>query len=64
MLVAGWADGYRNATFRVMERLQVPSRLLFGPWSHMAADTSRPGAADRPGPGDGPLVGPLAAWPP
>ena len=43
MLVAGWADGYRNATFRVMERLQVPSRLLFGPWSHMAADSSRPG---------------------
>jgi len=43
MLVAGWADGYRNATFRVIERLQVPSRLLFGPWSHMAADTSRPG---------------------
>ena len=43
MLVAGWADGYRNATFRVMERLRVPSRLLFGPWSHMAADTSRPG---------------------
>jgi hypothetical protein len=43
MLVAGWADGYRNATFRVMERLQAPSRLLFGPWSHMAADTSRPG---------------------
>jgi uncharacterized protein len=43
MLVAGWADGYRNATFRVMERLRVPSRLLFGPWSHVAADTSRPG---------------------
>jgi uncharacterized protein len=43
MLVAGWADGYRNATFRVMERLKVPSRLLFGPWSHMAADTARPG---------------------
>jgi uncharacterized protein len=43
MLVAGWADGYRNATFRVMERLQVPSRLLFGPWSHMATDASRPG---------------------
>jgi uncharacterized protein len=43
MLVAGWADGYRNATFRVMERLRVPSRLLFGPWSHMATDTSLPG---------------------
>jgi uncharacterized protein len=43
MLVAGWADGYRNATFRVMERMGVPCRLLVGPWSHMAADTSRPG---------------------
>jgi uncharacterized protein len=43
MLVAGWADGYRNATFRVLERLQAPTRLLFGPWSHMATDTSLPG---------------------
>jgi predicted acyl esterase len=30
MLVAGWADGYRNASFRVMERLRAPCRLLFG----------------------------------
>jgi predicted acyl esterase len=43
MLVAGWADGYRNATFRVLERLRVPARLLLGPWSHMAADRSVPG---------------------
>jgi predicted acyl esterase len=43
MLVAGWADGYRNATFRVLERLQAPARLLFGPWSHMATDSSLPG---------------------
>jgi uncharacterized protein len=43
MLVAGWADGYRNATFRVMERLRAPARLLFGPWSHMATDSSLPG---------------------
>jgi putative CocE/NonD family hydrolase len=43
MLVAGWADGYRNATFRVLERLRAPARLLFGPWSHMATDTSLPG---------------------
>jgi uncharacterized protein len=43
MLVAGWADGYRNATFRVLERLGAPVRLLFGPWSHMATDSSRPG---------------------
>jgi uncharacterized protein len=43
MLVAGWADGYRNATFRVLERLRVPARLLLGPWSHMATDGSLPG---------------------
>jgi hypothetical protein len=43
MLVAGWADGYRNGTFRVLERLQAPTRLLFGPWSHMATDASLPG---------------------
>jgi uncharacterized protein len=43
MLVAGWADGYRNATFRVLERLEAPARLLFGPWSHMATDNSLPG---------------------
>ena len=43
MLVAGWADGYRNGTFRVLERLEAPARLLFGPWSHMATDNSLPG---------------------
>jgi uncharacterized protein len=43
MLVAGWADGYRNATFRVLEALKGPTRLLFGPWSHMATDSSLPG---------------------
>ena len=43
MLVAGWADGYRNATFRMLERLRGPVRLLFGPWSHMATDGSLPG---------------------
>jgi putative CocE/NonD family hydrolase len=43
MLVAGWADGYRNATFRMLERLRAPARLLFGPWSHMDTDISPPG---------------------
>ncbi len=43
MLVGGWADGYRNASFRVLERLRAPARLLLGPWSHMATDASRPG---------------------
>jgi uncharacterized protein len=43
MIVAGWADGYRNATFRMFERLQCPRRLLLGPWSHTSTETSRPG---------------------
>jgi predicted acyl esterase len=43
MLVAGWADGYRNNTFRTVEHLRVPWRLLFGPWSHQSTATARPG---------------------
>ncbi len=45
-VVAGWADGYRNNTFRLVERLRaqgVPHRLLIGPWSHMSTATSLPG---------------------
>ena len=50
MLVAGWADGYRNNTFRTVERLRVPWRLLAGPWSHKDPARARPGPnidADR-----------------
>lgn len=43
MLVGGWADGYRNNTFRTFEALQCPKRLLFGPWAHMSTATSLPG---------------------
>ncbi|MEP7113099.1 MAG: CocE/NonD family hydrolase C-terminal non-catalytic domain-containing protein, partial [Ilumatobacteraceae bacterium] len=43
MVVAGWADGYRNNTFRTFENLQCPKELLIGPWSHMAPATSLPG---------------------
>jgi hypothetical protein len=43
MIVAGWADGYRNNTFRTFEGLQCPRRLLIGPWSHMSTATSLPG---------------------
>ncbi len=43
MIVAGWADGYRNASFRMFEQLTAPKRLLFGPWSHASTETSRPG---------------------
>jgi predicted acyl esterase len=43
MLVAGWADGYRNNTFRTVEQLAVPWRLLAGPWSHRDPAKARPG---------------------
>jgi putative CocE/NonD family hydrolase len=46
MIVAGWADGYRNNTFRTVEALAragVPHRLLAGPWGHMAASSALPG---------------------
>ena len=46
MIIAGWADGYRNNSFRLMERLRaqgVPHRLLAGPWAHAATDDSLPG---------------------
>ncbi len=43
MIVAGWADGYRNNTFRTFEQLRCEKELLIGPWSHMAPSTSLPG---------------------
>lgn len=43
MLIAGWADGYRNNTFRTIAQLQVPWRLLAGPWVHKDPATARPG---------------------
>ncbi|HEY4608323.1 MAG TPA: CocE/NonD family hydrolase, partial [Ilumatobacteraceae bacterium] len=43
MIVAGWADGYRNNTFRTFENLTCAKELLIGPWSHMSPATSLPG---------------------
>ena len=46
MLVAGWADGYRNNTFRTVAALRqagVPHRLLAGPWAHADPATAIPG---------------------
>jgi len=43
MIVAGWADGYRNNTFRTFEALRCPRQLLIGPWSHMSPAASLPG---------------------
>jgi uncharacterized protein len=46
LLVAGWADGYRNNSFRTVEALRragVPHRLLAGPWVHADPTTAFPG---------------------
>jgi predicted acyl esterase len=46
MLVAGWADGYRNNSFRTVEALReagVPHRLVAGPWAHADPATAMPG---------------------
>jgi len=46
MIVAGWADGYRNNSFRTVAALAaagVPQRLLAGPWAHASPETAMPG---------------------
>ncbi|NYD41646.1 CocE/NonD family hydrolase [Nocardioides panaciterrulae] len=46
MLVAGWADGYRNNSFRTVAALAadgVPHRLLAGPWAHADPTTAMSG---------------------
>ncbi len=42
LLINGWADGYRNNTFRTIEHM--PGwRLIAGPWSHKSPSVARPG---------------------
>jgi uncharacterized protein len=46
MIIAGWADGYRNNSFRTFEALSAvgtPVQVLAGPWSHMGPSTAVPG---------------------
>lgn len=45
MIVSGWADGYSNAVFRILEKLQAPCRGLVGPWSHKYPHLGIPGPA-------------------
>lgn len=43
--VSGWADGYSNAVFRLLEHLDVPRKGLIGPWSHRYPHRGKPGPA-------------------
>ncbi|MFP4449053.1 MAG: CocE/NonD family hydrolase [Bacteroidales bacterium] len=41
--VSGWADGYTNTVFRLMENLKVPRKGLIGPWGHKYPHMGGPG---------------------
>lgn len=43
--VGGWADGYRNAIFRMLANLKVPRAGLIGPWLHLYPHFAVPGPA-------------------
>jgi hypothetical protein len=45
MAVSGWADGYTDAVFRLLEHLHVPRQGLIGPWSHKYPHQGVPGPA-------------------
>ncbi|SCZ53113.1 CocE/NonD family hydrolase [Thiohalomonas denitrificans] len=45
MAVGGWADGYTNAIFRLLEHLEVPRLGLVGPWGHKYPHLGVPGPA-------------------
>ena len=45
MAVSGWADGYSNAVFRLLEHLPGPRLGLIGPWSHKYPHQGVPGPA-------------------
>lgn len=57
LAVGGWADPYRNAVLRLVNKLDAPSRGIIGPWSHQYPDIDR-----TPGPNIGFLQETLRWW--
>lgn len=43
--IGGWADGFTNTVFRLMEHLHVPRKGLIGPWGHKYPHQGLPGPA-------------------
>ena len=43
--IGGWADGFTNTVFRLMEHLDVPRKGLIGPWGHKYPHQGIPGPA-------------------
>lgn len=42
LAVGGWADGYTNAVFRLLEGLSVPRKGIIGPWVHEYPEVAVP----------------------
>ncbi len=45
LAVGGWADGYTDAVFRLLEGLSCPREGLIGPWAHVYPHDGAPGPA-------------------
>jgi uncharacterized protein len=42
-LIGGWRDGYPNPPLRLYRTLDVPKKVLIGPWNHAVPDAAVPG---------------------
>ena len=42
-MIGGWRDGYPNPPLRCFDELQVPKKLLMGPWNHARPNVAIPG---------------------
>ena len=42
-MIGGWRDGYPNPPLRCFEHLDVPKRMLIGPWNHARPNVAVPG---------------------
>lgn len=42
-LIGGWADGYTNPFFHMLENLDVPTKAIIGPWMHTSPNNAIPG---------------------
>jgi putative CocE/NonD family hydrolase len=42
-MIGGWRDGYVNSPLRLYELLNVPRKVLIGPWNHAMPDNAIPG---------------------
>ncbi len=45
LVVGGWADGYTNAVFRLLEHVDTPRPGIVGPWGHKRPHLGVPGPA-------------------